>query len=52
MEIKKGEKREEIERLLKAGKTRKQIQAFTGFDRSYIWDVAQALEAEEAQRKQ
>lgn len=46
-----GWKKEEIERLLKAGKTRKEIQAFTHFDRSYIWDVAEALKLAEARRK-
>lgn len=43
MAEKKELKREEIKRLLLAGKTRKEIQEFTGYDRSYIWEVAEAL---------
>jgi len=39
MARKKGEKREEIERLLEAGKTKPQILAFTGCDRGYIANV-------------
>jgi len=36
---KKGKKREEIEQLLEAGKTKQQILKFTGCDRSWIADV-------------
>ena len=46
MARKKGEKREEIEQLLEAGKTKPQILAFTGCDRGYIADIEKRWLAE------
>lgn len=44
-------KREEIEKLLTAGKTKEEIWKFTGYDRSYIWNVYKMWLGKEATKQ-